>query len=373
MKRSLAYILILSGLILSDKTFCNGAEGARPFNFIFLDTGARPSALGGAYVAISDDANALNYNPAGLGRLKSNQGIFTHNEHFQGISQDYIAIGYMISKSYQEKEIEQKSESIKETEIKDKTETINLQICKDMSERERKKYYFCTGNRELLISKKKKKENKKNKQISQGIGIMYKRVNFGEIKRTTLSNPDGGIGKFDISGYILGIGYAKEIVKNTSMGFGIKLIKETIENAQGKAIAVDIGILHKPANGFSAGIAAQNIGSQASYQLDREKLPLNFNLGMVYLWSEGLLFALSVNQPAEGDFSFHYGMEYKIVSEVDLRIGYNGKNEAGNALTLGFGVAPYKTAFAKYELNYAFSSYGVLGDSHKIELTVQWK
>jgi hypothetical protein len=68
-----------------------GSAGAEPFNFLFLDANARAVALGGAYTALATDANALLYNPAGLGRIDSCQATFMHNQYFQDITQEYLA------------------------------------------------------------------------------------------------------------------------------------------------------------------------------------------------------------------------------------------------------------------------------------------
>jgi hypothetical protein len=69
-----------------------GSAGSDPFAFLFLDANARPVALGGAYTALANDANALLYNPAGLGRLSQSEATFMHNEYLQDITQDYAAI-----------------------------------------------------------------------------------------------------------------------------------------------------------------------------------------------------------------------------------------------------------------------------------------
>ncbi|MBI4802205.1 MAG: PorV/PorQ family protein [Elusimicrobia bacterium] len=356
--------IILSAAIYIGIVSLSYGGGARPFDFLFLESGARPAAMGGAYNAVSGDVNALNHNPAGLAYLKENQAIFTHSEHFQGISQNYLAGGYIISRREERKKAEKKEEAIKE-----KPETINLEICKDMSERERKKYYFCTGDPELLRPKEEKKEeDKEKKKIAQGMGLMYKRISYGETERTTLSSPDGGIGDFDMSAYVLSLGYAAQINEDASIGIAVKLVKETLDDAEGKAAGIDIGILRQGAEKFAIGLAVQNIGTKVKYQLNEEKLPLNFGLGASYLWSENLLFALSLNQPEEGNLSFHYGVEYGLIPQISLRMGFDGKNEAGNAITMGLGLRK-----DRYGINYAYSSYGNLGDSHKFEIIVEWK
>ncbi|MFH1723100.1 MAG: PorV/PorQ family protein [Elusimicrobiota bacterium] len=69
-----------------------GSAGADPLNFLFLDANARAVAMGGAYTALAADANALLYNPAGLGRIGRHEATFMHNEHFEGVSQEYMGV-----------------------------------------------------------------------------------------------------------------------------------------------------------------------------------------------------------------------------------------------------------------------------------------
>jgi hypothetical protein len=61
---------------------------------LFLDANARPVAMGGAYTALANDANALLYNPAGLAAVSRNEATFMHNQHFEGITQEYAAFAH---------------------------------------------------------------------------------------------------------------------------------------------------------------------------------------------------------------------------------------------------------------------------------------
>ena len=63
--------------------------GTEAFNFLLLNGGARATAMGGAYTALSNDPYALIYNPAGLGQVESHQASFMQNSYFQGVSQEY--------------------------------------------------------------------------------------------------------------------------------------------------------------------------------------------------------------------------------------------------------------------------------------------
>ena len=66
--------------------------GAEPFDFLSLDANARAVAMGGAYSALARDANALLYNPGGLGRIERHEATFMHNQAYQGVSQEYAAL-----------------------------------------------------------------------------------------------------------------------------------------------------------------------------------------------------------------------------------------------------------------------------------------
>ena len=68
----------------------SGTAGADPFSFLFIDAGARSVAMGGAYTALANDANALLYNPAGLGLIDKHQAAFMHNQYFTGVTQEYM-------------------------------------------------------------------------------------------------------------------------------------------------------------------------------------------------------------------------------------------------------------------------------------------
>ncbi len=59
--------------LISSSVFAIDGEGGRAGAFLRLGTGARPLGMGGAFTALSDDATACYWNPAGLGQLKSTE------------------------------------------------------------------------------------------------------------------------------------------------------------------------------------------------------------------------------------------------------------------------------------------------------------
>ena len=89
LKTALAAVLAL--LMGVGAARADGSAGAEPFNFLFLDANARAVAMGGAYTALATDANALLYNPAGLGLIAINEATFMHNSYAAGVYQEYGA------------------------------------------------------------------------------------------------------------------------------------------------------------------------------------------------------------------------------------------------------------------------------------------
>lgn len=67
-----------------------GSAGAEPFDFLLMDAGARPVAMGGASSALAQDSEALVYNPAALGRGSRYETTFMHNQYISPISQEYV-------------------------------------------------------------------------------------------------------------------------------------------------------------------------------------------------------------------------------------------------------------------------------------------
>jgi len=68
--------------------------------FLYLGVGARPLALGGAYIASDGDAFSSYYNPAGLNALDGYQAAFMHSETFGSLlNHDYFAVAKRHNKS----------------------------------------------------------------------------------------------------------------------------------------------------------------------------------------------------------------------------------------------------------------------------------
>ena len=68
-----------------------GTAGAA---FLKFGVGARATGLGGAYTAVSDDANSMYWNPAGLSRFNGTQLSLMHNRWVQDINYEFVGIAF---------------------------------------------------------------------------------------------------------------------------------------------------------------------------------------------------------------------------------------------------------------------------------------
>ncbi|MEA3287781.1 MAG: PorV/PorQ family protein [Candidatus Marinimicrobia bacterium] len=83
-------ILILGLVTLLQAGFDKVATTAAPF--LKMGVGARSMAMGGGFVALSDDASALYWNPAGMTSSPVVSAIASHNNWLLDITHDYVGV-----------------------------------------------------------------------------------------------------------------------------------------------------------------------------------------------------------------------------------------------------------------------------------------
>ena len=97
--RKITTLILLSAVcyLSSNLYAADSKTGTTTASFLKIETGARPTAMGGAFAAVSDDLNALYYNPAGLAQLDSRAFSAVHTLWLQSINHDYVAFGFPIT------------------------------------------------------------------------------------------------------------------------------------------------------------------------------------------------------------------------------------------------------------------------------------
>ena len=78
-------------LLASQNAFAGSRTG---FEFLRTQVGARPAALGGAFLAITGDVHSVYYNPAALTTLGSKQLSFSYLNHFLDFQSGFFAYSF---------------------------------------------------------------------------------------------------------------------------------------------------------------------------------------------------------------------------------------------------------------------------------------
>jgi hypothetical protein len=71
--------------------------GTTVAQFLKIGAGARVIGMGGAFTALSDDINAIYWNPAGLSRIAGGEATFTHAEWLAEIQYDFAAFSLNVA------------------------------------------------------------------------------------------------------------------------------------------------------------------------------------------------------------------------------------------------------------------------------------
>ncbi len=277
-----------------------------------LGLGARPVAMGEAFVGLADDLHALAWNPAGLAQSTGHQAGFMHNIFLEGISQEYLAYA-------------------------------------------------------------------QNLFAGAGFGANVTYLNYGALEKTTLDTISGlpvENGSFTPFVFTVSAGYGQWLLDSVAVGGAVKYFSQQIDTETYSAVAVDVGGLVKPGvEGLQLGLAIQNLGTRVA----DSNLPMNAKVGAAYLiplqispqdqWHA----LLDVNLPF-GDTKYtsvHLGTEYWYTDLAAVRLGYKIKDSGDlggiQGLTAGLGLR-----YSLLNLDYALVSYGDLGLTHQIALTVSF-
>lgn len=322
MKRATA---ILSLLILAQAALGGrdgyalgaGDKGTSGAQFLKLEPGARPAAMGGAFSAVADDVYAAYYNPAGLGRLKSVEIAGMHNSYFQGISHNFGAVAVPI------------------------LSWVDTRLA-------RNEYGVMAFSLTSLA--------------------------VSGIERRGVIETDQPIGEFGANDFAYSLAYGKELTGEFSAGAAVKFIDQTIDDARSTALGLDLGGLYR-LDRWSLAAGLRNYGTKVKFRSEADPLPLTGYLAGSYRFSERFLGAADIRVPRDNSIKLALGGEYRRRFLDDLtgfaRGGYNMANaeaDGFNGVTLGAGLR-----FRTTEFDFAWLPFGDLGSTFRYSLLIRFE
>jgi hypothetical protein len=99
------------------------------------------------------------------------------------------------------------------------------------------------------------------------MSFTFMAVDFGEIERTTTSNPEGGLGTFEPQFFNMGFSYARAFSNHINAGATMRVVSERIDDLKAFGFCVDLGIQYVTGKLDNArfGIALRNVGTPMKF------------------------------------------------------------------------------------------------------------
>lgn len=281
-------------------------QGTSAFNFLQMNIGSRAQGLGNAFTAVSGDINGIYYNPAISAFAFRPTLMLYHAQWFEDISIENVS------------------------------------------------FLFPNVN-----------------NFAFSIGLSY--LHFPDIEGYDINLITGEaipLESFQVYNFISQLGISYKASRAFSIGIQAKYLIEKIENVSASGFAFDIGLLYKlPVDFLSFGASVQNLGPNIKYEMQKEKLPLTYRLGLAYqIPYSRVLFSVDGVKIIDEDWRIHPGVEVGLIQNFTLRAGYQFQQDIGDGYNFGFGI----NFMDDYNINYVFAPYGELGSTHRAEFVINF-
>jgi long-subunit fatty acid transport protein len=338
----LALVMMTAVAIAAQPEYSN--VGRAGLTFLKIAPGARPAAMGGAFTAVSDDASAVFYNPAGMVRVKKVDFMFSHTNWISDINHEYVGVvvpgGLMgtfgVSATFvnmgeiQTTRIDDPTTVMRE----DRGEGLPTYSCNDLALGLSYAYRFTD-------------------KFSAGLTAKYAREKISDMSAGGLS--------FDIGTYYM-TGF-----KTLRIGMAIVNFGNDIQFS-GKDLQQDIK---------DTAMASNFTGTNYEMTTTPFAQPLQFKLGLAYDFTLPANMTVTTTgelvHPNDGSEKLLIGMEYGWSKMVYLRAGYKYDPDAYDKKTgmenfsAGLGLSR-NFGTAKISVDYAFTNLGYLDNTHRLSL-----
>lgn len=178
-------------------------------------------------------------------------------------------------------------------------------------------------------------------------------------------------GSFPANDGALTLALGRKISLSSQWGMGLKLIRSQIASDIGQGLALDLGVRHGHRFNripLTLGVSILNLGPGVTFIDEPTKLPLTLAAGLaIESWGA---FALSADWRYRIDDQKVFwaaGTQYSLSPGFSLRTGYGITDKTGEDIVSGLGLG-FGISLRGYQLDYAFTPMGDLGNAHKFSL-----
>jgi len=301
--------LLLPGLAHADIFEKVGTFGGQ---FLKISVGARGAGMGGAYVAVADDATSVFWNAAGIARIDPEKSQLSLNHASWPADLSYDQVGYVFHM----------------------------------------------------------------KKIPGAFAVHARALTMQPMEVTTAFQPNGTGETFDAGMLAAGITYARSFTDKFSAGLTLNTIHTGLADLSQQTFSVDLGTLYDVgAAGMKIGMAIQNIGSQEKFIEREARIPSIFRVGTAATLLSGadqkLVGSFEFSHPPDNSERVNVGAEYAFRKYLFLRGGYAFNYDA-EGVSAGAGFHFPVSVAGMADLDYSYTDMLDLGASHRFSLRFEF-
>lgn len=312
MRKSLILIVGIAFLLIPQLTWAQAKVGTAGAQFLELGVSARAIGMGEAFLAISDDASAIYYNPAGLTQITEREATFTHVSYLANINYEFAGLAYPTAKF---------------------------------------------GG-------------------VWGMGFQMLNAGDMDFTHYQSSEDNWSTGQtFTAKAYVLSLGYARSLTDRFSIGATMKLVEELLDTERAIGWAADMGTLYDTGfKGFKIAMVVSNFGPDIKFIEEECPLPMNFKFGGVFdiyrAENHSATFSVEGSHPNDNLEKFNAGVEYWFKDLFSLRFGNHFDYDTGG-ISVGCGLKLYASE-RQLKFDYGYHDMGILEELHRFTVGVSF-
>ncbi len=303
-------LVLMPGVAMSANIF--EKVGTFDGQFLKIGVGARGAAMGGAYVAVADEASAVFWNAAGIARIDPDRSELSLNHANWPAELSFDQVTYVFHV----------------------------------------------------------------KKIPGAFAVHARSLSMQPMEETTAYQPNGTGRTFDAGLMTGGLTYARSFTDKFSAGITANLVHEGLADLSQQTFAFDVGTLYDVgAGGMKIGMAISNMGSQVKFIEREARIPSVFRVGtsatLLASADQKLVGSFEFSHPPDNSERMNVGAEYAFRKYLFVRGGYN-INYDSEGLAGGVGFHFPVSVAGMADLDYAYTDMKDLGSAHRFSLRFQF-
>lgn len=332
------FFIIIPTLIFSQTETNVTKVGTTSAPFLKIEPGARSVGMGGAFVAVANDATSIYSNPAGIARLSGIESILIHTEWLAGLNYDFVGLVLPLGT----------------------IGTLGVSITSlSMSEQKVRTVFYPEGTGEKYgagdMAVGLSYARNLTDRFSIGLNCKYINQNIWHMSSSSFAVDIGTLFTTQFNGMKIGMSIS-------NFGSNMQL--------DGK----DTSIKHDP----DPTKYGNNDRIPAYIQTDKYSLPLIFRVGLamdvIKSKCNRMTMAIDAVHPNDNTEHLNLGVEYDFNNMIFLRTGYKNlfTKDSEEGLTAGAGIKYRVANNTMLKIDYAYQNFGRLLNAQRFSIGLEF-